>query len=122
VGLHVVDADGRNAQGEGQAAADAAADQQRADQARSGGVGDAVELPQVDTGVGQQRPQQGDGAAQVVARGQFRYHAAVLRVQRHLTVQGVAEQAAPAVVQAETGFVAGTFDAQNQHGAARKLR
>jgi hypothetical protein len=66
-------------------------------------------------GIGQQLTQQGDRAAQMIARGQFRHHATVHGVQRHLAVQGVAEQAVPAVVKAKAGLVAGGFYAQDQH-------
>jgi hypothetical protein len=54
----------------------------------------------------------------VIARGEFRHHAAVHRVHRHLAVQGVAEQAAPAVVETKAGLVAGGFYAEDQHGGS----
>ena len=54
----------------------------------------------------------------MVARGQFRHHAAVGLVHRHLRMHGMGEQAALRVVEGDAGFVAGGFDAEDKHGAA----
>ncbi len=78
-----------------------------------------IQLRQIGAGLGQQLAQQRHSAPQVIARGQLRHHAAVWRVQADLAVQRVAEQAALAVVQAKAGFVAGSFEAKDQHGARK---
>ncbi|MCQ4005037.1 aminotransferase class V-fold PLP-dependent enzyme, partial [Klebsiella pneumoniae] len=61
-------------------------------------------------------------AADVVAAGQLRHHAAVGLVHLHLAVQGVRQQhrhaRAGALHQRHAGFVAGRFDAQDHHGAS----
>jgi hypothetical protein len=49
----------------------------------------------------------------MVARRQFRDDAAVLGVHRHLRVQGVRQQAGCAVVERDTGFVAGGFNTED---------
>jgi hypothetical protein len=59
--------------------------------------------------------QQRDQAADVVARGQFRHHAAIGFVHRHLGMHRMAEQAAPGIVERDAGFVAGGFDAEHYH-------
>ena len=53
--------------------------------------------------------------ADVVARGNFRHDPAIDRVQVHLAVQGVRQQAALAVVKRHAGLVAGGFDAEHVH-------
>ena len=63
--------------------------------------------------------EQRDRAPDMVARRQFRHHAAVLLVHRHLRVQGVGQQAALRVVEREAGFVTGGFDAKNNHEGAK---
>lgn len=55
-------------------------------------------------------------AADVIARREFRHHAAVLAMHGDLRVKGVRKQPALGVVEREAGFVAGTFDAENEHG------
>ncbi len=52
----------------------------------------------------------------MVARGEFGNNAAVIAVHGHLRMQGMREQAALHIVERNTGFVAGGFDAQDQHG------
>ena len=54
-------------------------------------------------------------APDMVARRQFRHDAAVFPMHRDLRMQRVREQAALRVVERETGFVAGAFDAENEH-------
>ena len=54
-------------------------------------------------------------APDMVARRQFGHDATVLPMHRDLRMQRVREQAALCVVERETGFVAGAFDAENEH-------
>ena len=61
----------------------------------------------------QDLPGQRQHAPDVVARSQFRHHAAVFGVHRHLGMQGVGEQAALGMVQRNAGFVAGGFDSED---------
>ena len=83
---------------------------------RAGGVGDEIDIldPAVrlrERGAGKRQQ-----AADVVARGELRHHAAVERVQLHLRVQRVGEQPVARVVQRHAGLVAGSLDAEDQHG------
>jgi len=59
-------------------------------------------------------------ASDMVARGEFRHHAAIFRMHGDLRMQLVREQAGLGVVQRDSGFVAGGFNAQNQHGYITK--
>ena len=54
-------------------------------------------------------------AADVVPRRELRHHAAVDRVHRDLRVQRVREQATGRVVHGEAGFIAGGFNADDDH-------
>ena len=91
------------------------ADQQRACQSGAGGAGNRVHIVQRASGIVQHFFGQWHDATNMVARGQFGYHAAVGNVHVDLRMQGVREQAALIVVQRHAGFVAGGFDAQYQH-------
>ena len=96
------------------------ADQQRADQPGTGGIGHAVEVFELQTGLGQGLPDQRQQLAHVVAAGQFRHHPAVFGVQGDLAVDRVGAQSGAArqrrVVDGHAGFVAGGFDAEDAHG------
>ena len=87
--------------------------QQRTAQAGALGEGDGIDVAVADTGFFQTGLGKRHQAADVVATGQLRHHAAVFGVHGHLGVQLVADQAACGVVQRDTGFVAGRFDAEN---------
>jgi hypothetical protein len=58
-------------------------------------------------------PQQRNGAADVVARGQLGDDAAIFLVHGDLRMQGMRQQAALGVIQSKAGFVTGGFDAEN---------
>jgi hypothetical protein len=66
--------------------------------------------------IGEDLLEQGNEFPHVIAGGQFRYHAAIVRVQVDLAVEDVCKEAGFAVVKGETCFVAGSFDAENEHG------
>ncbi len=117
--FQVVHAEHRLVQRQAQAAGDRGAHQQGPGQARALGVGDRVDVGERHVGLGQRLLQQGDGAPDMVARGQLRHHAAVLLVHGDLGMQGVGEQAALGVVQGEAGFIAGRFNAENDHGRCK---
>ena len=106
-------ADGRHLEGESQRGGDARAHQQRPGQPRPFGVGDALDVLQGAARFLQHLAGERQHAADMVARGQFRHHAAVFGVHRHLGMQGVGEQAALGVVERDAGFVAGGFDAED---------
>ncbi len=53
---------------------------------------------------------QGEGLADMVAGGELRHHAAELGVDLDLTVDGMSEQSAVAVVDGNAGLVAGGLD------------
>jgi hypothetical protein len=76
-------------------------------------VGDGVDVGQRFSAIFERRPQQGHDTPDMVARRQFRDDAAVLGVHRHLRVQGVRQQPGCAVVERDTGFVAGGFNTED---------
>ena len=85
------------------------------DQARPRGIGHAAKLLQTDSGPLDDRLGQGQQITNVVARSQFRHHAAIFRMEFNLAVQYVGEQTALAVIDREAGFIAGAFDSQDYH-------
>ena len=113
VALHVVHADRRDAPGEGQGLGAGGAHQQGADQTGTGGVGDGLDLRNLGARLAQHLADQWQHALDVVARGQLRHHAAVDAMQVDLAEQGIGQQAALTVVEGDTGFVAGGFQAQH---------
>ncbi|MNN40711.1 hypothetical protein D3C81_1547940 [compost metagenome] len=113
--LHMVHADRRHAPGQGQRLGAGGPDQQRADQARPGGIGDRIDIGETATGLGQHLADQRQHAFDVVARGQFGHHAAVGAMQVDLAEQRIGQQTALAVIQRHAGFVAGSFQAQHSH-------
>ena len=119
VTFHMMYADGRYAPGPGQAAANRRADQQRANQSWTTGIGDTIDRIRRDASGAEDFLQQRQGLAHMIARGQFRHDATILGMQRDLAVQGVREQATITVIEGDTGFIAGSFKAQDQHDGPR---
>jgi ABC-type multidrug transport system fused ATPase/permease subunit len=117
--FEVMDADDRLAQRVAQRVGDARADEQRAGEARPLGAGDGVERRLRRIRLGQHRLDQRHEPADVIARREFRHHAAVARVQVDLRMQPVREQPRRRVVDGDAGFVAGGFDAEDAHGIVR---
>ena len=117
VPFHVMDADGGFAQGKAERVGDARAHQQRAGEARALCERDPVEIRERAAGLGEHPFGQRHDAADVVARRELGDHAAVGVVHGHLRVERVCEQPPGAVVDGEPGLVAGSFDAQDLHGA-----
>ena len=99
----------------------ARADQQGAGQAGPLGEGDRVDVRQCQAGVLQCLAGEGQHSPDVIARGQFRHHAAEAFVHRDLRMQALGEQAALGAIERDPGFVAGGFDSQNNHAADQSL-
>ena len=116
--FHSVHSHSRNVQANGQRLGAGGANQQRADQARTRGVGDGFDLRALYASLSQHLTDQRQHALDVIARSQLRHYAAEHPMLLDLTEQGISQQAALAVIQSDTGFVAGGFQAQHQHGFA----
>jgi hypothetical protein len=84
--LEVVNRHRRNLQRVGQAPGDRAADEERADEPGARRVGDAVQVRELEPGLPQDLPDEGEYLPDVVARREFRDDAAVLDVHVHLAV------------------------------------
>ena len=117
--FHVMDADRGLVQRPRQRSGHASANEQRADQARTCGVGDAVKVTDAHARLGQSLLDQGQQFAHVVAAGQLRHHPAIFGMQRDLAVERLRQQAVRArqrgVVDGHAGLVAGSFDAEDFH-------
>ncbi|MNP58767.1 hypothetical protein D3C76_1537110 [compost metagenome] len=96
--FHVVHAKGRNTPGERQGLGAGGTDQQRADQARTRGVGDCIDLRRHAIGLGQHLANQRQHALDVITGGQFRHYTTIGTVQVDLTEQCVGQQATFTVV------------------------
>ena len=107
--------DRRDIQGIGQGPGQPSPHQQGTGQSRSLRIGDAGQRGQGLAGLRQHLAQQRGHAPDMVARGQFRHHAAVVLVHRHLGMQRMGQQPAFGVVQGQARFVAGGFDAEDEH-------
>jgi hypothetical protein len=115
--FQVMDADCRQFPAVRQRARQRRAAQQRADQAGACGVGDAVQLPGRGGGRAERISHQRQQALHVIARCQFRHHAAIHPMQVDLAPQAVGEQPALLVQHRHGAFIAGRFDCQDSHGA-----
>jgi hypothetical protein len=82
--LEVVDGDQRLAQGKGQRFGVSDAHQERARQAWTLSHGDGVKVREADAGFVQCGPDHRNNVAQVFARGEFRNHTAIGRMDRYL--------------------------------------
>jgi hypothetical protein len=82
--LEVVNGDQRLAQGEGQRLGVGDAHQERARQARALGHRDGVKVREADAGFVECRADHGNNVAQMFARGEFRNHTAIGRMDRYL--------------------------------------
>src|SRR3954469_13818186 len=120
--LEMMNANGRDAKREGEAAREGGAHEQSSSQARTLGVGDVVDLSQFRGALAQNLLHQRQDAGDVISRGELRYYPAVVRVHGDLRMQGVREQTAPGdsgrstcVVERDAGLVAGGLDTEDQH-------
>ena len=100
--------------------------QQRADQARAGRVGDAVEVGRTGIGVAQHPVDERQQALDMVPRGELGDHPAVDAVQFHLREERMRQQPPPIVEDGGGGLVAGGFEGKDAHGVlpfrARDIR
>ncbi|ABA52958.1 hypothetical protein BURPS1710b_A0840 [Burkholderia pseudomallei 1710b] len=118
--FEVVDADGRLVPRERERVRDARADEQRAREAGPLRERDRVDVVAARAACGEHLFEQRQRAANVVARRELGNDTAVFAVHRDLRVKRVREQAALGVVEREAGFVAGAFDAENEHDGVRR--
>ncbi len=116
--LEMMDTDDRLAEGEPEAMRNARADEQRAGQSGADRHGDRVDVLLAPPRLGKCLIQQGQATADVVARCQFRHHAAVGLVHVDLAVERLRQQAGVTVEQGDAGFIAGRLDSQDQHGGS----
>ena len=117
--FEVMDGNGRFAQRAGVGVGKRCAHQQRPRQPGAGGVGDGIERLCGQSGLMQRLRQQARQAADVVARSQFRHHAAICRVQGNLRMQRLRQQPPlRGVENGHAGFITRTFDAQDFHAAS----
>ena len=125
VTFHVMDADARHPPRVGEAARDRRADQQCPHEARADRTGDAIDrrLDSAFRAHGSRvcfnHRQQ---LTEMVARGELGHDAAIGRVQFHLAVDLVREQARDAVVDGDGRFVTGGFNAEDPHAFAIPVR
>ncbi len=101
---------------EAEAACYRCADQQRAGETGALRVGDGIDVVARHAAFGEDLFEQGNGATDMIARGQFRHDAAVFLMHFYLRVQRMRKQAALRVVQRQACFVTGGFDTENEHG------
>ena len=84
---------------------------------RAARVGDRIDVIERAFGPAQRLAQQRHDPPDMVAGSQFRDDAAVLGMHRDLGMESVRQKPGFAVVERNTGFVAGGFDTKDQHGA-----
>ena len=116
--FHVVDAERGHSPRPGEAPAERGADQQRPDQPRPRGIGHAADVAGLRVRFREDAPRQRRQPPDVVARGQFRHHAAEFGVNGALRMHGVREQAARGIVDRDAGLVAGGLDPEDAHPPA----
>ena len=123
--LQMVDADQRQAGGRGERLRHLHPDQQRADQPRAAGHGDAGQIAQLAAGATERFVRHRQRALQVVARGELRHHAPILRVEGGLGVHHVREDPAAGALARRPvhlhhrggGLVTARLQAQHAHGS-----
>ena len=113
--LDVVNGIERLIVGDGQGARRQDADQQAATQASTVGDGNAVEIVPVATGLVERLLDDWQNYLDMATGGDFRYHAAVSRVQIHTAGYYVAEQSMAIFDDRRCRFIATAFYAQNLH-------
>ena len=92
------------------------ADQQRAGKPGALCLGNGVDVGPLGVGLPEYLFQQRDHAANMIARGQLGHDAAVFAVHGDLRMERMRTQANRRVVQRDTSFVTGRFNAEDQHG------
>ncbi len=116
VSFEMMDPEHRDAQCFAERVGEGSANQQGSGETRALGIADALQIPRGAPGLAKDLAREGHQSLDVVARGEFRHHAAVGLVHGNLGMHGVADQAAfAAVVQRDAGFVARSLDSQHEH-------
>src|SRR4051812_38742203 len=113
--LEMMDADCRFAECVGQRARDAGADEQSTGESGALRIRDRIEIPKRESRLRENRLRKGNNASHVVARRELGYDAAIRLVHRDLRMQCVGQQTAIAVVNGDTGFIAGSLETENAH-------
>ena len=118
VTFQMMHADDRHAPGIAQAARDRRPDKQRADQAGTRRIGNAINGLRTNPGVRKAVLDHRQQPFYVLARGKLGHHAAVGPVQLDLAPHAIGHKTALAVVHGDRGLVAGGFDAKHSHEAS----
>ena len=113
--LDVVDGDQPHAARQAQTLCVGEPHQQRADQARSHGDRDRVEIPEPGGREFQRLADYRHNGAQMLARGQLRDHASVLAVRAHLRRYDAGKHTLPVFHHGGGSFITRGFDAQDAH-------
>lgn len=111
----MVHGNGRFVPGHRQRAAYGSPHQNGANQARTCGVGDAVDVVLAQSRLSQRGLDQGDRLADVIPAGQLGNDAAVVRMQLDLAIQLVGKDPFLIVEDRDPGFVTGCLYAQYTH-------
>ena len=113
--FEMMDADRGHVQCECEASGEGRANQEGTREARPLGIGDGIDLRELAACACGYFASKRHDPPDVVARGEFGNDATVVLVHRNLGVERMREQPQLAVVKREPGFVAGGFDAEDQH-------
>ena len=109
----MVDGDERLVEGEGQSFGVADADEECSGESGALGDGDGVDGIVGSIRFGERLADDGDDGAEMLARGQFRYDAAVGFVSGELRGDYVRDELLAGAHHGGCGFIAGTFDAED---------
>ena len=120
VGLEVVYRNRGDPPPPGEGSPHRGADEERADESGTSGIGDALHVGGPPAGLLECVADQGEHPADVVAGRDLGHDAAVLRVEVDLAVQPVRHEPEAPVVEGHPGLVARGFDAEHQHGTGRR--
>ncbi|MNT35907.1 hypothetical protein D3C72_1719560 [compost metagenome] len=112
----VMDAYGGKMARPGEGLRHAGADQQGAGQTRPCRIGHRADVGHLQAGLFEHLAGQGHDTADMVARGEFGHHAPIFLVHGDLGMQRVRKQTPFRTNGCDTGFVAGAFKAENNHG------
>ncbi len=107
----------RLAERERESVRDAGAAEQRAREGRGPWVKrDGIDIGKRNVRLREDLLEQRQGPADMVARCKLGHYAAVLAMHGDLRMERMREQSALRVVERETGFIAGAFETEDEHG------
>jgi poly(A) polymerase len=112
--LKMINGDERLAQSKGERLGIGDSNQKCACQAGAFCDRDCVQIGKADAGFVQRRAHHGNDIAQVFARGKFRNHTTIRRMNSDLRRHDAREDKAPALDHRGCGLITGAFDSQNQ--------